>query len=103
MASAADFFIHTRLTPSKNSGTMNELMAPHLAATMKEILRKRSVIRSGRMPVVVLPLEQWEQIEDIIHELASPKLLKSIAVGRTAKNAGRAVSYRSVRRSLGLT
>ncbi|TAL19970.1 hypothetical protein EPN90_02050 [Patescibacteria group bacterium] len=78
-------------------------MAAPLASIVKDIMRQRSVVRSGRDSFIVLPLDQWEWVEDLLKERASPKLLKSIAAGRRAHKRGRSLPYARVRASLGLT
>lgn len=51
-------------------------------------------ILKGRTPLVVLPLEEWKIIEDIISEISSPKLLKSINQARKDYKKGKAVEYK---------
>ena len=53
-------------------------------------------IKKGKSPLVVLSLEEWRQIEDIIGELSSPRLLKSIKKARQDYKKGRAVRYGSL-------
>lgn len=50
-------------------------------------------IKRGKSPLVVLSLEEWRQIEDIISELSSPQLLKSVARARLDYKKGRAIPY----------
>lgn len=47
----------------------------------------------GKTPLVVLPLEEWKIIEDIISEISSPNLLRSIAKARKDYKRGKAVEY----------
>ena len=68
---------------------------------MKQVSKKRSVMKGGA-PFVVLPLELWERIEDVLAELASPRLAKQIAQERAAYKSGRALPYSRVRKQLGL-
>jgi PHD/YefM family antitoxin component YafN of YafNO toxin-antitoxin module len=57
-----------------------------------------SKIKKSKSPFVVLPLEEWQQIEDVICELFSPQLLKSIRESR--KSYKKAKSYKEIRKSL---
>ena len=76
-------------------------MANTASTTIKDIMGKVSHVTSGTTPFVVVPLEQWEQIEDMLGELASPGLVRSIIAGRAAYKAGRAVPYDRARKALG--
>lgn len=78
-------------------------MTTNIATLVKNITGKVSYVKGGQTPFVVLPLEQWERIEDVLEELASPALVKSIVAGRAAYKAGRVIPYDRVRKSLGLT
>lgn len=78
-------------------------MTTNIATLVKDITGKVSHVTSGTTPFVVLPLEQWDQIQDMLEELASPALVKSIAEGRAAYKAGHAIPYERVRKSLGLS
>jgi PHD/YefM family antitoxin component YafN of YafNO toxin-antitoxin module len=77
-------------------------MNARITTLLKDISKKRSMMKSGATPFVVLPLEQWEQIEDILEELGSPKLVKSIVEERAAYHAGRTIPYERIRKTLGL-
>ena len=77
-------------------------MTTAISTLVKDIASKVAHVKSGQIPFVVLPLEQWEQIEDMLKELASPALARSIAAGRVAYKAGRAIPYDRVRKTLGL-
>lgn len=48
----------------------------------------------GKTPFVVLPLEEWKIIEDIISEISSPNLLKSIAKARKDYKKSKTVEYK---------
>lgn len=50
-------------------------------------------IKKGKSPLVILSLEEWRQIEDIISELSSPRLLKNISKARQDYKKGRAIPY----------
>lgn len=63
---------------------------------------KRSVI-GGKKPFVRLPLTLWEQLEDILEELSSPKLLRSIRSARKDYKIGRGISYEKLREGLKLS
>ena len=77
-------------------------MTTTISTLVKDITTNVAHVKSGQTPFVVLPLEQWEQIEDMLGEIASPTLARSIVAGRVAYKAGRAVPYDRVRKSLGL-
>ena len=67
--------------------------------TTQALLRNIELqIKKDKSPLVVLPLEQWEQIEDILSELSSPQLLKSIGTAR--KGISKAKAYRDIRKTL---
>lgn len=51
-------------------------------------------ILKGKTPLVVLPLEEWKIIEDIISEISSPNLLKSIAKARKDYKKSKTVEYK---------
>ena len=55
-------------------------------------------IKRGNSPLVVLPLEEWQRIEDVISELSAPKLLKSIDRARKDYKNGKAVSFKTTRK-----
>ncbi len=55
-------------------------------------------IKKEKSPLVILSLDQWQQIEDVISELASPQLLKSIREAR--KDYKKAKSYKELRKNL---
>lgn len=55
-----------------------------------------SKIKNGKSPLVVLSLAEWQQIEDIINELSSPQLLKSISQARDDYKNGGAIPYKSL-------
>lgn len=78
-------------------------MATNVSTLIRDITGKVSHIKNGQAPFVVLPLEQWDQIQDILEELASPTLVKSIVAGRTAYKAGRVVPYDRVRKAIGVS
>lgn len=69
---------------------------------IKQTLTSRSLIRNKDGPFVVFPLELWERLEDILMEIASPRLLRSIAAGRRAYKSGNTIAYKSFRKKLGL-
>ncbi|MBI4175384.1 hypothetical protein HY523_02070 [Candidatus Berkelbacteria bacterium] len=52
--------------------------------------------------LVVIPLTEWQEIQDALNEAASPKLRRSVGEGRRAYAAGKAVPYQHVRRDLDL-
>jgi len=52
-------------------------------------------IKKGKSPLVILTLEEWRQVEDIINELSSPRLLKSINKARQSYKKGRLIPYES--------
>ena len=67
--------------------------------TTQALLRNiESQIKRDKSPLVVLPLEQWEQIEDILSELSSPRLLKSIK--STRLGVAKARAYKDIRKTL---
>jgi len=47
----------------------------------------------GKTPFVILPLEEWKIIEDIISEISSPNLIKSISKARKDYKKGKAIEY----------
>ena len=51
-------------------------------------------IKKGSSPKVVLSLAEWHQIEDIIRELSSPQLVKSIQAARNDYKKGKAAAYK---------
>ena len=51
-------------------------------------------VLKGKTPLVVLPLEDWKIIEDIISEISSPNLLKGITKARKDYKKGKAVEYK---------
>lgn len=53
-----------------------------------------SQIKKNRSPVVVMSLDEWHQIEDLIEELSSPKLLEDIKKSRDDYKKGRVVEYK---------
>ncbi|OGM99357.1 MAG: hypothetical protein A2817_01615 [Candidatus Yanofskybacteria bacterium RIFCSPHIGHO2_01_FULL_39_8b] len=55
-----------------------------------------SRIKQGQSPLVILSLEEWHQIEDIIEELSSPRLLKDIKKARDDYKKRKAVEYKSL-------
>ncbi len=55
-----------------------------------------SRIKQGQSPLVILSLEEWHQIEDIIEELSSPKLLQDIKKARDEYKKGKAIEYKSL-------
>lgn len=58
-----------------------------------EKIEKRIKVTNGAKPLVTLALPDWEAVQDMILELASPKLLKSIAQARkNYKNKGKEYS-----------
>lgn len=61
----------------------------------KEInkIEQRVKIKYGKKPEVHLSLEDWRQIQDIILELSSPKLLKSIKKAREDYQNKRGILY----------
>ncbi len=66
--------------------------------TLFEQIEKRVKIikKSPTPPTVVLPLRDWEMIEDMILELSSPQLLKSIKKARQDYKKGKGVRYHPV-------
>ncbi|OHB21696.1 MAG: hypothetical protein A2939_04910 [Parcubacteria group bacterium RIFCSPLOWO2_01_FULL_48_18] len=67
--------------------------------TTQTLLKNINIqIKKERSPLVVLSLNQWQQIEDIISELSSPQLLESIREAR--KDYKKAKTYRELRKSL---
>ncbi|MBI4087268.1 MAG: hypothetical protein HY434_00345 [Candidatus Liptonbacteria bacterium] len=54
-------------------------------------------IKKSNSPLVVLSLAEWRQIEDVIRELSSPRLLESIEDARNDYKKGKAVAYQSIR------
>lgn len=50
-------------------------------------------IKKSKSPVVVLSLKEWQHIEDVIRELSSPKLLKTVTQAREDYKKGKAVAY----------
>ena len=67
--------------------------------TTQALLRNIELqIKRDKSPFVVLPLEKWEQIEDILSELSSPRLLKSIKSARLGVTKAKA--YKDVRKAL---
>lgn len=69
---------------------------------MREASLTKAVVGRDASPFVVLPLELWEQIEDTLAELGSPRLLKTIVAGRAANRRGRIVPYAQLRKTLHL-
>lgn len=47
-----------------------------------EKIEQRIKVVGGRQPAVTLSLKDWQLVEDMILELSSPKLLKSIVKSR---------------------
>lgn len=59
----------------------------------------------GREPVVVLPLKEWERIEDALEDLealSSPKYLRRIAHARAQASQGKVVSLEDIRKEFGV-
>lgn len=52
-------------------------------------------IKKGKSPLVVLSLSEWQQIEDVINELSSPQLLKSMTQARDDYKKGKIITYKS--------
>lgn len=69
------------------------------APLVKEIVGKSSVIKAGKTPVVVVPLDQWHEIEDILSELGAKTLAKDIVRSRSEHVQGKSRPYISVRKS----
>lgn len=59
-----------------------------------EKIEKRIKIKSGPQPEVVLSLLDWRLIEDMILELSSPQLIKSIRKAREDYVLGKGVQYK---------
>ncbi len=57
----------------------------------------------GKLPVVILPLELFERLQEDLEMLKSKKLAKDIAKARADFARGRGISLEEVRRSLGLS
>lgn len=52
-------------------------------------------IKKSKSPLVVLSLSEWQQIEDVINELSSPQLLKSMTRARDDYKKGKTITYKS--------
>ncbi len=60
--------------------------------TISTILEKTKIQKIGKMPVVVLPLDIWRQLEDILEEYQmsySPAYIKSIEESRKQIKSGK--------------
>ena len=68
----------------------------------QSITKEYAVTRTKHVPFVIIPLEKWNIIEDILGELAAPALKKSIISGRNANRKGKAISYSYLRNSFDL-
>jgi len=51
-------------------------------------------MKKNQLPLVVMSLEEWHQIEDIMEELSSPKLIKDVQKARNDYKSGRAIEYK---------
>lgn len=51
-------------------------------------------IKKSQSPLVIMSLEEWRQIEDIIEELSSSKLLKDIKKARNDYKKGNGIEYK---------
>ncbi len=51
-------------------------------------------MKKNQLPLVVMSLEEWHQIEDIMEELSSSKLIKYIKKARNDYKKGRAIEYK---------
>jgi hypothetical protein len=53
----------------------------------------KTQIAKGKSPLVVLPLEEWQKVEDVLEELSSPMLQKTISKAREDYKKGKAIPY----------
>lgn len=60
-------------------------------------MTRRSIV-GGKKPFVRLSLALWEQLEDILEELSSPRLLRSIRSVRKEYKMGRVIPYERLRK-----
>ena len=58
-----------------------------------EKIGKRIKVVGGRQPAVTLSLQDWQLVEDMILELSSPKLLKSIEKSRKDYENKKGMAY----------
>ena len=58
-----------------------------------EKIEKRIKIKTGTKPEVILSLTDWQLIEDIILELSSTKLMKSVKKAREYYQKNKGVAY----------
>lgn len=77
-------------------------MVKNTSTIIEEVMTKRAIIR-GKKPFVKLSLALWEQVEDILKELSSPRLTRSIRRARQAYQVGRAISYDKLKTELKLS
>lgn len=52
-------------------------------------------MKKNQLPLVIMSLEEWHQIEDIMEELSSPTLIKDVKKARSDYKKGRAIEYKS--------
>lgn len=55
-----------------------------------------SQIKKSKSPLVIMSLEEWHQIEDILEEASSPRLIKDIKKARDDYKKGKAIEYKSL-------
>lgn len=59
-----------------------------------ERLNKGIKVSRGNQPRVSLSLKDWETVQDLVLELSSPNLMKSIEKARSDYRKGHGIPYR---------
>ncbi len=59
-----------------------------------EKIEKRLKVTKGQQPSVILPLNDWQLVEDMILELSSPRLAKSILRARSDYKKNKGIEYK---------
>ena len=69
-----------------------------MTAVMQKILKKLDHVETMQKVL----LQEWGLVEDFLFESASPRLKKEIHRARNEYHAGKAISYLTLRKELGL-
>lgn len=77
-------------------------MHTRIGNILQHARRQRKIIRAGKEPFVVFPLDRWQELEDALREFVAPRLRRSVRAGRAAYRAGKTIPYDRIRQQLGL-